>query len=211
MMMLTKVTGRLIAWLCVLSYAVVGFVAPAQAHDRLVQATPASGAKLSEVPTSGTWKFSANLIPKGAAVTVAGPDGAQVAVTNVQVVGDSLTADLAPVTVAGDYAVTWRVVSSDGHPISGKYTYSVLPAALAAASPTATTSSATPTDSAASASVSATSAAVTAAAEAQKSVEATESAAEESSPNTWWKAAFVGGLTAALVSGWLALRKKRTA
>lgn len=124
-------------------------VAPAHAHDRMVDAKPAKGAVLNTAPTTGSWKFSAVLIPKGAAISVTDPAGKETPARDVAIDGPMVTATFPPVTTAGKYKLTWRVVSSDGHPISGTYQYSVTAKAVAGATPAEPTADASPTTTAA--------------------------------------------------------------
>ena len=52
-----------------------------------------------------------------------------------------MLAPLAPLTVAGTYVVAWRVVSADGHPTSGRYTFAYAPNGSTGTTAPATTSS----------------------------------------------------------------------
>ena len=78
---------------------------------------------------------------QSAAVEVIAPDGQNIATDAPSEDGTSITQHLAPNPPAGLFTVRWKVVSSDGHPISGEYTYTVAPTA-AANSPAATPSTA---------------------------------------------------------------------
>ncbi|MGH3586889.1 MAG: copper resistance CopC family protein [Pseudonocardia sp.] len=122
---------------------------PASAHDRLVSSDPADGARLDEPPSTITLVFSAEVLEAGAQVAVTTPDGTVPA--QVSVDGDEATAtlpdDLPGDLPGGDWTVTWRVVSSDGHPIEGELEYTV---AGTSPSPTSSpTSSPPPTPSSA--------------------------------------------------------------
>ncbi len=98
---------------------------PASAHDQLVSSTPSTGERLSAPPSGIELKFSAPLLTIGHEVRVVD------AASNNWVQGESvldggtLTQPLAADLPTGEYQVRWRVVSSDGHPINGSYTFLV--------------------------------------------------------------------------------------
>ncbi|MGY4544026.1 methionine-rich copper-binding protein CopC [Arthrobacter sp. UYNi723] len=115
---------------------------PALAHDALSSTAPAQDAvlttgpdtvslTLTQPPTdSATLNLSVITVTDGAGTTVS--DG------TVTVSGPTLSTRTAPGT-PGAYTVSWRAVSSDGHPIEGKYSFTVqgLAQTSAAAAPTA--------------------------------------------------------------------------
>ena len=77
------------------------------------------------------------------AVEVIDSSGANVALTPPVVADTTVTQAVKPVTSPGVVTVRWRVVSSDGHPISGEYAFTVdapvTPTASAEPDPSATT------------------------------------------------------------------------
>ena len=103
--------------------------AAAQAHDELVSSDPAANATLTQAPAELNLTYSANLmnIEGGNRVRVVDSTGASVAEGEPQVKGTTVTQPLKIKDASADetYTVTWRVVSSDGHPIQGTYTFSV--------------------------------------------------------------------------------------
>lgn len=115
---------------------------PASAHDRLLSSDPEDGARLDEAPSSITLVFSAEVLEAGAQVAVTTPDGT--APAEVSVDGDEAVAALPADLPGGTWEVSWRVVSSDGHPIEGELAYTV---AGAEPSPSPTTATASPTPS----------------------------------------------------------------
>ncbi|MGC0368823.1 copper resistance CopC family protein [Microbacterium sp. SLBN-111] len=121
--------------------AALGGAQAASAHDSLVSATPAADATVSAA-ADVTLTFSANLLGAdgGNEVIVVGPDARHYETDCTALAGPALTTpvELGP---AGDYQVTWRAVSSDGHPVSGTYRFTYAPAAGA---PVATGSAASP-------------------------------------------------------------------
>ncbi|MGO0577676.1 copper resistance protein CopC [Ornithinimicrobium panacihumi] len=117
----------LLAVLCSLTVTVV--LAPAaMAHDQLVGNSPTDGERVSTPPTEVVLDFSGQLSELGAQVQVTGPDGDATDGTPV-VSGERLSQPLDEALPAGDYTVVWRVTSSDGHPISGGFNFTLTSAA----------------------------------------------------------------------------------
>ncbi len=98
---------------------------PARAHDQLVEAVPAEGAALQSAPTEVRLRYSAEVIPIGAELRVTDSSGTDWVQPDSKMVGDTVVQPLRPGAGTGQYTVRWRVVSSDGHPISGTYDYQV--------------------------------------------------------------------------------------
>lgn len=97
----------------------------AEAHDELAGSTPASGATVASTLTAVTLRFEEAPADVGRGSTVlqvTGSDGTHFETTCARIVGDSVRADVA-LGRSGTYAVTWRVVSDDGHPVSGAYSF----------------------------------------------------------------------------------------
>jgi hypothetical protein len=89
--------------------------------------------------------FNEDVNPDFVAVKVKGPQGSETQ-GKPTVDGTTVTQALAADLPAGKHAVTYRVVSADGHPVAGSLTFTTT-AAPASASPSATPT-ATPTPSA---------------------------------------------------------------
>lgn len=96
---------------------------PASAHAVLVASTPEQGARLASAPAAVTLTFSAALTPP-AVVVVHGPDGSVVATVEPSVSGAVVRQTL-PDAGGGTYTVAYRVVTADGHPVTGQLTFSV--------------------------------------------------------------------------------------
>lgn len=97
---------------------------PASAHAALVSSDPADGASLSAAPTSLTLVFNEN-VSQRASIAVSAPDGTQLAVSDVLAVDRGVTATVAEADQKGRYSASYRVVSADGHPVTGTLTYDV--------------------------------------------------------------------------------------
>jgi methionine-rich copper-binding protein CopC len=102
--------------------AVLG-AGPAAAHSVLLETSPARGGTVPTAPTAVALTF--NEMPQGefSTIHVTGPDGQRRDNGHVQVVNDVVTEPLAGTRPAGRYVVDWRVVSADGHPVSGEFTF----------------------------------------------------------------------------------------
>jgi methionine-rich copper-binding protein CopC len=124
----------------------LGAASPAQAHDDLIGSDPAAGAALDALPAQLTLTFSAGIAgDEGASVVeVTDAAGTTLADGSPSVSDNVLTQPLAG-EASGAVTVLWKVVSSDGHPISGEFSFTV-----AAAAPTPTeTATPAPTETAA--------------------------------------------------------------
>jgi len=104
----------------------------AAAHDTLLESNPTDGAELDRSPEQIALTFDAHILDVSPALVLNGPGG-EVEVSEPEVVGPELITAL-PSLKDGNYTVNWRVVSSDGHPISGTFAFAVgdAPAADAA-------------------------------------------------------------------------------
>jgi methionine-rich copper-binding protein CopC len=108
--------------------------APASAHAALVGSDPADGSTQAVAPSRITLTFNQN-VGQPADVAVAAPDGTQVDVTMVRAVGADLTATVADVGQRGTYRASYRIVSADGHPVTGTVTYEVTTGRTVTAAP----------------------------------------------------------------------------
>lgn len=119
-----KRAPALVAALLLAAVAVLGLAAPASAHATLVSTDPAEGAVLASAPDQVTFTFDepVQLVPKGVLAFDAAGDQVDVdaSAKDTEVVAE-LPGDLDD----GTYVVTWRVVSSDGHPIAGSLTFHI--------------------------------------------------------------------------------------
>ncbi len=112
----------------------------ALAHDQLVSTDPADGAVLDAPPDHIGLRFSDDVLDISTTLLVTGPTG-EVPVT-ANVAGRDVTAELPAGLTSGAYQVTWRVVSSDGHPVQGSFAFTIN-GTTQSASPTPTTAPST--------------------------------------------------------------------
>lgn len=95
----------------------------AQAHTHLVKASPAQNAAVA-APTAIRLEFSERLEPKFSGVALTKADGEKVAVVS-RASGRTIEARPKAPLGRGGYKVMWRVVSSDGHKMTGQYDFTV--------------------------------------------------------------------------------------
>lgn len=132
---LPRLRPALAALAAILLVAALAVLTPAAAfaHDRLVESSPAADASVQTLPAELTLTYSAELITgEGATIVeVTGPDGASANAGEPVVEGAIVRVPLTAEAAAGSYQVAWRVVSSDGHPISDEFAFEVLTSTIA--------------------------------------------------------------------------------
>ncbi|OZC67737.1 hypothetical protein CH276_04770 [Rhodococcus sp. 06-470-2] len=120
-------------------------IAPAAAHATLQSSNPAENSVLDAAPDEVTLTFNQSVQSNFATVTVVGADGTQWGASDPVVDGSTVTVDLDGLGAAGEYTIGYRVVSADGHPITGSIPFQLTQASSTSAA-TAATSAPAPTD-----------------------------------------------------------------
>ena len=105
---------------------------PAAAHSTLLSSTPEDGAELDEAPDAVVLTFNENITDLGTDIVISGPDGEDAGSGETEIDGPDVTRQLGDGLTAGEYTVTWRAVSADGHPIDGELTFTLTEDAVAA-------------------------------------------------------------------------------
>lgn len=96
----------------------------AHAHAQLVSSTPEQGTAQSEAPREIILEFSEPIDPAFVEFAVIGPDRvSHWEADRPTVKGTRLSAPVKPLGPVGRYAVSYRVLSADGHPVSGSVTF----------------------------------------------------------------------------------------
>jgi copper transport protein len=98
---------------------------PASAHAELIGTEPASGAVMAEAPSEVVLRFTENVSVEADGVRILGADGERRDAGDARAAGAVVTVPLDGTLARGGYVVAWRVISADGHPISGAYQFSV--------------------------------------------------------------------------------------
>ncbi|TDD46297.1 copper resistance protein CopC [Nonomuraea terrae] len=111
-----------------LACATVGLAhTPAQAHNVLIGSDPKDGATLTASPERVTLVFD-QLVRQGyAQVGVTGADGSAWADGAAEVAAERVSVKVKPLPAGGTYVVGYRILSADGHPVTGKITFSLAP------------------------------------------------------------------------------------
>ena len=107
--------------------AVVTVASPASAHATLSSSSPSPGDLLPAAPTGVELRFDETVTTVPDSLRVLGPDGsrADTGVTHRGGDGSTIAVGLRDRPSKGTYLVSWRIVSADGHPVSGAFTFSV--------------------------------------------------------------------------------------
>jgi methionine-rich copper-binding protein CopC len=107
--------------------SVLGLATPAQAHNYLVDSSPAAGETLTELPETFFITTNEALLDLGGegagfALEVLDSEGLYYGDGCVTVSGTTMTVEPA-IGQAGDYTVVWQVVSADGHTVSDEFSF----------------------------------------------------------------------------------------
>jgi copper transport protein len=117
---------------CLAALGLLGASNTAWAHNTYESSDPADGAVLAVAPTSIAITF-ANPVPlDSASVQVIDPSGVRTDAAGLTH-GDSERVVVAPLPdlAAGEITVRWRLVSDDGHPLTGRIVFSIAAAVAA--------------------------------------------------------------------------------
>lgn len=140
-----RAPARAAAALCAALAVLLVPAAPAWAHNALRESTPSKGSQLALPPNQVELVFAERLDPKFTTVAVTSTEGATVTTGKPTVAGTRATQPLAATLAAGSYTVAYRVVSVDGHPVQGSFTFTIAAATRGASTPsTAPTSAPAP-------------------------------------------------------------------
>lgn len=100
----------------------------APAHSLLLESSPASGANLVRSPARVALRFNNRIEKRLSHIRLvdARGEGRALAVAQAEGGPDALTAPLPPLP-PGTYRVEWRVLSTDGHVVDGRFGFRVTP------------------------------------------------------------------------------------
>lgn len=122
----TDVVGALVAAVAVLvmtaAVALVGAPA-ASAHAALRSGTPADGSVVDTLPENYELTFNENVDPNFAQVVIADANGGTHAQSEVTVRGASVSGAFPQGLPTGQTEIRFRIVSADGHPVSGSVSF----------------------------------------------------------------------------------------
>jgi copper transport protein len=111
-------------WLAALAFTLVCLLpaAPALAHSALIASEPADGATVEIAPRQFSLSFNEPVSPL--VLNLVRPDGTSAPLDHYAPKDATLVID-APQLTDGTHVLVWRVVSADGHPVSGSLIFSV--------------------------------------------------------------------------------------
>jgi copper resistance protein C len=124
----TLVRTLVVAALCTIGLALGA--SPAFAHTRLESSDPADGATLDTAPSTITLTFNESIPAEFAQITVVGPDGTNHSTGSVTGADTAVSTTVPALGGAGRYEIGYRVVSDDGHPITGSLSFTLTAAAV---------------------------------------------------------------------------------
>lgn len=192
MLLLTRAVTAVAVLLAVLGSG----VGAASAHTALAASEPSEGQVLTVAPQRIALTFTEDVRPESVQIAVRGPGGTSVGSGSAEVTG-ALVHQPVTVTGSGSYVVAYRIVSADGHPVTGQLTFGYTAPGGVDGTPSAGTG--TPD-------VSTQEDAPDAAAPAEVSEQATATAAGGVSGGLWW---MLGGAVAVVaVLALLAVRRR---
>lgn len=111
--------------LSVMAPAVLTLAPAASAHTSLVSSDPADGSVLQQAPAAVTLTFDEDLLAGASTISINLADGTVVESRAVEPNGSSVSLPWPAGLSAGDYQVAYRVVSGDGHPVTGAVSFTV--------------------------------------------------------------------------------------
>ncbi|WP_020498788.1 copper resistance CopC family protein [Sciscionella marina] len=113
--------------LAALVLGLTGLTAPAFAHNTFVGSSPGNGATVGSSPKQVSVTFGEPVQQGENRISVLGPDGhSQWQAQRLATVdGDSVRVPLRELGPAGRYTIAYRVISADGHPVSGTATFTL--------------------------------------------------------------------------------------
>jgi copper resistance protein C len=126
--LLRRATAAALAALLVLLSLVLvaAFATPASAHAELDNTVPADGATVTQTPGSLQLSFSEPIDAELASLVVRSPGGRDLTAGPARQSGSGLIQPITESPKAGPIQVSYRVVSLDGHPVTGSYSFEVL-------------------------------------------------------------------------------------
>jgi copper resistance protein C len=131
---------RFAAVVVVACLTLVGLATPAFAHNTLIGSNPANESTVPQSPTSIELTFDQPVqMGEGLnTIAVTGPDGTNWTVGPATVASNVVSATLDDLGPAGAYRIGYRILSADGHPVSGEVTFTLAEAGEGTPAPAST-------------------------------------------------------------------------
>jgi len=96
---------------------------PALAHASLLTSEPTDGSVVATAPSTFTLTFNEPVSPT--VLSLIEPGGQAVPLDHPHLADDVVSVPMPPALADGSYALSWRVISADGHPIGGSVVFSI--------------------------------------------------------------------------------------
>jgi copper resistance protein C len=114
-------------WIAAVLTAQLALAGAASAHDELLTSVPADGATVTALPAAVTLVFAEPPGPGFTTVTVSGPTGQRMDSGRPRVTGSRISEIISSRNTPGRYSINFRIMSDDGHPVSGQLHFTLAP------------------------------------------------------------------------------------
>lgn len=122
---LTALAAITLSATAAVAVAMFGAVPAASAHEQVVSSSPAASEQLTAAPSEVAVNFTDDIMNIGAVMLLSDEAGAEWQLGEVVLEGVTARAAVDAELPDGRYTLAWRVVSGDGHPISGVVPFTV--------------------------------------------------------------------------------------
>lgn len=116
---------KMLLALALTGVAMFATATPALAHNVLISTDPAKDAAIEVGPPQVTLTFDQYVQDAENQVAVTGPGGGQWADSPVRVTNNVVSVPLRPLGPAGEYTIGYRILSADGHPVTGEVKFTL--------------------------------------------------------------------------------------
>lgn len=114
---------KLLSSMSALALAAV-IATPAFAHTHLTETNPADGATVTEPLTELTLQFDGQ-VGEGSFIELTASSGEEISLPSIEIGDMNMVATFAEPLSNDNYTVEWSIISADGHPLQGSYTFTV--------------------------------------------------------------------------------------
>jgi methionine-rich copper-binding protein CopC len=125
-----RAVGATVGAITVVGLAMLGLATPAFAHNQLIGSNPADKATVQQSPAAVELTFD-QPVQKGEglnSIAITGPEGTNWAVGPAEVASNVVSAPIDDLGPTGEYRIGYRILSADGHPVSGELTFTLVSA-----------------------------------------------------------------------------------
>ncbi|WP_431957472.1 copper resistance CopC family protein [Nocardia lijiangensis] len=119
-----RLGGALVAVLLLLGFG-LATAGVAAAHSAAIGSVPEDGSTVDTSPGRISVTFNEELQPNFPSLTLTGPDGNLWSKGEPVVDGKTVSVEVGELGPVGAYVIAYRVTSADGHPVTGKRTFTL--------------------------------------------------------------------------------------